>query len=256
MACVIGTAIEDRGLQPAILGRNQHIGTQLVNYIDHRTQISCKWSGVTGSCAKLTHFARKRTVYSDGAVDFKIGFQFEFHLRPSPHRIQSSKNCGRIAKRTVEQYSLADGAAKTTCAPASIERAGKLKSFSDWKHNIRRARPPVKGSVESPVLAPVVSSHARRKILPERAMTPRNSSRVNRLAGLFTPGWIARSARIRKIPGNGIENSSLQRKIGRVGKDDPVFDANLRRPCPQISRVRKCRIRQRGKRRGRKRSKK
>src|ERR1700674_2544499 len=80
---------------------------------------------------------------------------------------------------------------------------------------------------------------------------PGSANGIGWLSGLFAGGRRAEVLATGRLPIEIVQNSTLQCHRLVIGKSEAMFDAELRRPAPQIAGVSKSWRRQRRKRRGR-----
>src|SRR2546421_2608351 len=130
-----------------------------------------------------------------------------------------------------------DAASESAESAASVECSGKAEEASQSKREIQIGRPGVQVSSETPKLSGVQSGCANGPLLAACAPRPGDARRIGGLARLLSPGRIAPITGGWRIPGEGVQDSTLQCEVRIFTDNKTVLHAYLRNPTPQVSRV-------------------
>ena len=120
--------IEDReGLQPAVLQRQQQVGTWTINHVSKPSAVTGQERiGIAlGVHAEVANVGRKRIVLSKGGVELQLRQRLILQLCPTSYGVQRQHDGGRIGERPVIDDAAAKGSAEPANSLSTVEEAAQ-----------------------------------------------------------------------------------------------------------------------------------
>ena len=148
---------------------------------------------------------------------------------------------------------MSDSAAQSADRTSAIKLRAEIKELSEGHSHISNAGPPIDGSPKPPVLTSIITADSNIQIPSKNALAVADVRCISRLPRCFTHAWGTITLKRRNITGQRIKNARLNSNSRIFGEREPMLDAHLRSPAPQITGIRQRRNCQRRQSRGSKR---
>ena len=165
----------------------QKVGAWTVNQVAERTTIAPQnRPEVIGVRRKAADVAGKDVIFREDPVEFDLGREPVFELRPAACGIEPTDECVRVGGITSIHDRLSDRCTQAANGPAPVELAREGHESQDRNLPVRHARPCVNVMVPWPILAAVVTRCAYAQRMAKHRPRPRAAKSVSGLTGTFT----------------------------------------------------------------------
>src|SRR5437016_4186289 len=237
---VAGTVDRERS-QRAKFSRKQQVGTRPIDEIDELAAVAIQVRiEIPGGLGKAAHVGRGHIVLPGCGVELQLRQRFESQLGPPAGRRQSSNNRCRISEGTVEDHATSNACAQASNGASRIELSTQSEVLSQRNDPVGVRRPTVDITIESPILAAVVTSGSQSQIPAKNAVAPGKTRRIRRLAAAFSRSRKAQKFIRRSFTGKGIQNPSRERDRRVLRRSPAMLNAHLRCPAVEIAGIGKC----------------